>query len=513
MGGDQNTELKGPDLTVGVTLTELVEGEPFVGHAHGENIVLIRTGENIHAVSATCTHYGGPLDEGIVAGGEIRCPWHHAAFNIETGFGRGPGLEPISCYRVTKQGKAVVVGDKIEHEVEEVSDGLPDPVVILGAGAAGAACAEELRRRGYKGAVTLVGNKEPFPVDRPNLSKDFLAGNAPAEWLPVRTEEYYDEHDITFVKNPAIEIDTADKTVTLEDGDVLSYGALVMAMGAEARRLDIEGADHDHVYTLHELHDSKAILEDVLEGDTAVIIGAGFIGLEAAASLREQGMEVHVVAPEEVPLARIVGEEVGAVLQKVHEDNGVTFHLGHTPASIGEESVTLDDGTELPAHLVIMGVGVRPRAQLAEAAGIEVDNGVVVDEFLRTSAADVYAVGDLALYPDGQGRRVRIEHWAVAERQGQSVAKVLAGQGRAYKDVPFFWSHHVDTGLAYVGHAEDWDEILIDGDLEGSDATVVYKKDGRIDAVVTMGRDDVSLRAEYFMEIDDQEQLAKLVSA
>ena len=506
-----NTELQGPNLSEGVPLDRLKEGEPLLGHAHEQNIVLVRQGDAVYALSASCTHYGGPLAEGIVADGAIRCPWHHAAFELETGLAHGPGLDPVACFQVIRDGDVVRVGHALQHTREAREGDTPESVVIAGAGAAGAACAEELRRRGYEGPITLIGAHEPYPVDRPNLSKDFLAGEAPEEWLPLRTAEDFEQRDIRFVRSAVTAIDAEQGRVTLDNGDAVPFGALVLAMGAEATALPIPGADLDHVHTLHELPDARAIEEAAKSGEEAVIIGAGFIGLEAAASLTQQGMRVTVIAPEAVPLEEVMGEQLGALIQKVHEEHGVTFRLDQEVTGITEEGVTLSSGETLPASLVLMGVGVQPRTSLAEQAGIAVEDGVVVDERLRSvSHPNVWAVGDLASYPADDGDRIRIEHWAVAVRQGQAVARNLAGETYPFQSVPFFWSAHFDTQISYVGHAPEWDEVTVKGDLEAKDALVAFHKDGLIKAIATVGRDAASLQAEYYMEIGDQRALAHL---
>ena len=272
------------------------------------------------------------------------------------------------------------------------------------------------------------------------------------------------------------------------------------------------------MHVLRSLADSRAIIEKAKSARKAVVMGASFIGLEAAAALRTRGLDVHVVAPEPRPLARVLGDEIGGVVQKVHESKGVVFHLGRKPASIDDHAVTLDDGSRIEADVVVMGVGVRPNLSLAEAGGLAVDRGVVVDANLLTSAPDVWAAGDIARWTDRRFGSVRIEHWVVAERQGQTGAQnVLASRGEgtavAFSAVPVFWSNHFDVGLNYVGHAETWDAIDVDGDLASRNFAAAFRKHGRTLAVVTMGRDRVSLDAEIAMERDDETALARLVPA
>lgn len=501
MGGGAQ-ELKGPDLEKGVAFAELVPNVPMLGHANGEAVILVRLGDEAHAVGATCTHYSAPLAEGIVVGDSVRCPWHHACFDLRTGEARGaPALADLPCYRVERAGDLVRVKTK-KDAVAKKPASAPSSVVIVGAGAAGIACATTLRKEGFAGPITMIGAEEPGPVDRPNLSKDFLAGTAPVEWIPMGIPEGVE----LVADDPATAIDVRAKTVTTKSGRSVAYDALLYATGAEPSRLPIPGADHPHVHTIRTLADSRGIINHARQ--KAVVIGASFIGLEAAAALLARKVEVHVVGPETVPLARILGEDVGRFVRRIHEEKGVTFHLGTTPKSIGARSVELADGTTLECDVVVLGVGVKPRVALAEAAGLTVDNGVVVDELLRTSAPSVWAAGDVARYPDPRlGESIRVEHWVVAERQGQSVARTMLGATAPYRDVPFFWSAHHDVTLSYVGHASRFDDIQMHGSLDARDAAVSYRLGGKVVAVMTVNRDVTSLRVEAAMAIGSQEDV------
>ncbi len=513
MGGSSGP-LTGPDFARGITLSELKEGTPLLGQAEGEAVVLVRTGEEVFAVGASCSHYGAPLAEGIVAEGSLRCPWHGARFDLKTGNAVGPpALSPVACFQVEREGSTVRVRGKREAPRPAKPAVAPSSVVVVGAGAAGAACAELLRREGYEGPITLVGAEEPGPVDRPNLSKDYLAGTAPEEWIPLRTADFYRELNIELVVNdPVLTLDTAARKVRLTSGRELAYGALLLATGSEPVKLSIEGAGLKHVHTLRTLADSRAIIAQAGTAKRAVVIGSSFIGLEAAASLRQRGLEVTVVGRDTAPLARVLGEELGRFLRQVHESKGVTFRLGVTPSRIDERQVTLSDGSTLPAELVVVGVGVKPRTALAEAAGLRVENGIVVDEQLRTSAPGVWAAGDVARSPY-DGRPVRIEHWVVAQCQGQRAARAMLGQNKPSRAVPFFWSNHHDVAMGYIGHVERWDKLVVHGSLEARDACVAYWEGGRIRAVATIGRDRVRLLAEAAMERGDDAALETIVSS
>lgn len=500
------TQPSGPDLSQGIPLSDLPDGGQVVGSCGGEAVLVVRRGEEIFAIGATCTHYGGPLGEGLIVDDTVRCPWHHACFSLRTGEAvRAPALNPVACFRVERQGDRVFVRDKVDAKPQRpasTAGQAPDPVVIVGAGAAGNAVAETLRKEGYGGRIVLIGPEPDLPYDRPNLSKDYLAGNAPEEWIPLHPREFYDEQRIELRLGSGVKsIDLAGKTVALDDGGTVSWGALILATGAEPIRLPIPGADLPHVHLLRSLADSRAIIAKAKDAKKAVVIGASFIGLEVAASLRGRGVEVTVVAPDEHPLGRVMGPQLGDFIRGLHEEHGVVFKLGTKPAAITETEVRLESGETVPADLVVVGVGVRPRVALAEAAGLEVDNGVLVDEHLRASAPDVWAVGDIARWPDPHSsERIRVEHWVVAERQGQTAARNLLGQGERFDAVPFFWSQHYDVSINYVGHASKWDSIEVRGSLAERSAIVTFKDGGRTAAVATVFRDKESLEAEVAME-------------
>jgi NADPH-dependent 2,4-dienoyl-CoA reductase/sulfur reductase-like enzyme/nitrite reductase/ring-hydroxylating ferredoxin subunit len=493
-----------PDFTAGVRLADLPDGMPLAGRAGEDDVILVRRGEDVFAVGAHCTHYHGPLADGLVVGDTVRCPWHHACFSLRTGEAvRAPALDPIACYRVERSGELVLVREKLADPPKRRPPVVPSSsVVIVGGGAAGLAAADMLRREGYDGPLTLLSADSDPPVDRPNLSKDYLAGTAKEDWMPLRAPEFFAEQRIDLrLGARVVALDVREKRLRLESGGTETFGILLLATGADPVRLTIPGATAPQVQYLRTFADSRAIIAAAAGATRVVVIGASFIGLEVAASLRARGIDVHVVAPESQPLERVLGTEVGEFIRSVHDGHGVVFHLGTTAVKINGRQLTLSDGSAVDADLIVAGVGVRPAIGWAEQAGLAMDRGIAVNEYLETSAPGVFAAGDIARWPDPHtGDRIRVEHWVVAQRQGQVAARNILGLRERFDAVPFFWSQHYDVGINYVGHAEKWDAIELDGSLREKDAKVTYRRAGRVLAVATVFRDTASLEAEVEME-------------
>jgi NADPH-dependent 2,4-dienoyl-CoA reductase/sulfur reductase-like enzyme/nitrite reductase/ring-hydroxylating ferredoxin subunit len=486
----------------------------------------------VFAIGAICTHYGAPLEQGLLDADTVRCQWHHACFSLRTGEAlRAPALNPVSHWRVEhwhreevrdvarqftpvetpvgsvyvqeKYGGTVYVREKLESRPPQpLTAGIPGSIVIVGGGGAGNAAAEMLRREGYRGRITMLSADASVPCDRPNLSKGYLSGAASDESNLLRSPKFYKDHEIDLHLGARVaKLDTAGGHVELVDGSRHAYDALLLATGAEPIRLGVPGAALPHVHYLRTLADARALVAGALSAKSAVVIGASFIGLEVAASLRARDIEVHVVGTETVLMEKVLGPEVGKFLRKLHQDHGVTFHLGTTATTIDEQSVTLKSGERIQADLVVVGIGVRPAISLAEQAGLAIDRGIVVNEYLETSIQGIFAAGDIARWPDRlTGERIRLEHWVVAERQGQTAAHNILGRREPFDHVPFFWTEQYDFGLAYVGHAEHWDKVEIAGSLERRDCTVTYRLAGQKLAVAVVHRDLEGLREEVQFE-------------
>lgn len=494
----------GPDLTAGVAARDIKEGAMLLGHVGDKPVLLARSDGQLYAMGAECSHYHGPLAEGLLVEGKVHCPWHHACFDLKTGQAlAAPAIDPVACWLVEeKKGKAFV---RIEKEAAAAPDQHQPKarrVVIIGGGAAGFAAAEMLRREGFEGDVTLLSADADAPYDRPNCSKDYLAGQAPKDWMPLRDSAFYKKAKIDLrLRTEAAGFDPKTRTVVLGDGSTFSYDILILATGAEPQRPPIEGLEGPRVHTLRSLGDAEAIIAASEQAKRVAIVGASFIGLEVAASLKQRGLDVHVVAPEAVPLERVMGREIGAWVQKVHEKKGVVFHLGRKVEGFADGRLLMDKGKLADVDFVVLGVGVKPRTQLAEAAGLTVDNGVVTDDHLRTSAEGVYAAGDIACYPDpASGKPIRVEHWVHAERQGQYLARLIMGEDGPFNDPPYFWSSHYDKTISYTGHAKGTDTHKVAGSVGKEDAAVRFREDGRLLAIATIGRDLDNLKAEQTLE-------------
>jgi apoptosis-inducing factor 3 len=500
----EEKKLSGLDFAQGVSPADFSDGAMLQGHTKGEPILVARCADGFFAIGAFCTHYGGPLAEGLLVDDAVRCPWHHACFSLRTGEAlRAPALDPVSTWKVEISGGKLFVREKQPEKKGPVSAvKVPANVIIVGGGAAANAAAEMLRREGYSGGVTMISADNTVPYDRPNLSKDFLAGTASEEWIPLRTMDFYRERQIELLLNTRVAaIDPREKSVLLADGGRRRFDALLLATGAEPVRLKIPGADSQHVCYLRSLNDCRAIIGKAAGAKRVVLVGASFIAMEVAASLIQRKLQVHIVAPEAVPMETTLGREVGEYLRHLHERNGVVFHLEQTAAAVDERKVTLKDGQEIEADLVVIGIGVRPLTDLAEPAGIRTNNGVWVNEFLETSVPQIFAAGDIVRWPDPfTGDNIRVEHWVMAERQGQTAARNILGQRLRFDTVPFFWTSQYDFTLNYIGHAEKWDMLDLDGSLEEHNCKLSFRRGGRTLAVATVGRDRESLEHELAME-------------
>ena len=365
--------------------------------------------------------------------------------------------------------------------------------LIVGAGAAGNSAAETLRREGFAGRIVMVTGEAHGPYDRTMLSKDLLSGEAPAKWLPLRGQKFYDRLNIEVRPEKLVTaVDPSRRSVTFADGTTMKADRILLATGGTPRTLDLPGADKPGCFRLRSRKDAEAILAAVEQAKTVVVVGASFIGLEVACSLRTREIDVHVVAPEAVPLAAVFGEQIGRRIKKTHEENGVTFHLGQTVKEFAGQDrvreVLLEDGSRLKTDCVIIGVGIRPAVEFLEASGLVKDGAVPVNGRLETAAKGLFAAGDIALVPDGRsGELRRVEHWVEAGRQGMHAARCMLGAKDSYREVPFFWSKQYGSSLRFIGHAPKFDQVAFRGDVSDKTFLAGFYADGTLRAAASVG--------------------------
>jgi apoptosis-inducing factor 3 len=501
-------------------VSDLRDGEMKEFSAGETRILLARVDGRFHAVSATCTHYGGPLAEGTLCGTRVMCPWHHAVFNVVSGdLEEPPALDALTCYNVRVEGEQVLVGvpengsdRRTPAMVQRDTAADSRQFVIIGAGAAGYAAAQTLREEGFRGNVVMITREDRAPYDRPNLSKDYLHGHAEPEWMPLRPEEFFKDHDIQLVLNKEVtRVDARNKTIAFDGGEMMEYDALLVATGGAPVRLNIPGSDLKNVFLLRSFADADSIIETASRSRRVIVVGASFIGMEAAYSLRERGLEVTVVAPSREPFEATLGMEVGALFRREHESHGVRFKLGSIvyrfDGTHNVEAVTLDNGERLDADMVVVGAGVRPVTHFLEGVELDEAGGVVVDSRLRAGDG-IYAAGDIASFIDSRaGDRIRIEHWRTAQQQGRTAARNMSGRDVEFDAVPFFWTRQFDAGLLYVGHAKSWDEIIYRGEVSSRDFLAFYVKNDRILAVAGMNRDREMAEIEEQMRLNTLDSL------
>ena len=491
-------------------VSDLKDGEMKQVSADGTPVLLARVAGEYHALAAHCTHYGAPLAEGFLSGDRIICPWHHACFNAKTGdLEEPPALDSLPCFGITIEDNKILVD--LPHELPdrrgpETTERDPDDgrsFVILGGGASGCMAAQTLREDGYAGRIVMITREDRPPYDRPNLSKDYLAGNAEPEWMPLRSNEFFDDNEIELLKNAEVATVDADaKMITFKDGTTLNYDSLLIASGGEPRKLPFQKEAYENVFLLRSFSDADKIIASSQKGKHAVVIGASFIGMEAAGSLRQRGCEVTIVSPDEVPFQKILGDEIGKMFQSVHQQNGVQFRLGAEVSGVEgtgkADTVVLANGERLTADLVLVGIGVKPATEFLSGITLHKDGGVITDEHLHAHA-DIYAAGDIAHFPDPRtGELTRIEHWRTSLQLGRTAAHNMAGKTEKFAAVPFFWTTQFDVTLNYVGHVRDWDKIIFDGDPADKDFLAFYVKDFKVLAVAGMNRDK---QLAYFEEL------------
>ncbi|KUM41506.1 apoptosis inducing factor family protein [Pseudomonas sp. EpS/L25] len=450
-------------------LADLREDRGTKVEIEDSEILLLRVGDEVRAFQAQCPHAGAPLADGAVCQGRLVCPWHKASFAIDDGsLCEPPALDALQRYPVEVRDGEVRVGtEPLPPQTPEVQHG-DRLFVIVGAGAAGTAAAAALREFGFGGRLLLIGREPGEPYDRTALSKFVLQGDqAPEEAPPLREPDFFRQQRIERLHAEVVRLDAQARQLELGNGQTLTYDGCVLATGGTPKPLAVPGADLEGIHLLRTRADAAAILTDLPDVGRVVIVGASFIGLEAASALRQQGLAVDVVAPASLPFVKQMGETLGQHFKTLHEANGVTFHAPSEVVGFeGDDQVRqvrLKDGTRLPADLVLIGTGIAPATGFIANLPLADDDSVPVDAQLK-AAEGLYAAGDLATFPFA-GQPTRIEHWRLAQQHGRLAARNLLGHAEGYEDVPFFWTLHHGKRYEYLGHPRQWDDMHLDGSL------------------------------------------------
>ena len=525
MSGEQ--QLQGPDLTAGVPVSSIPDGGMLVGHAQGQAVLLSRRGDEIFAISATCTHYSGPLGEGLIVGDTVRCPWHHACFSLRTGEAlRAPALSPVSRWEHrAPRGHCIVIKERSRRRTARrrrswCRDGIAHRRRESRASSSAPAWRGMLRPKCCGGAATPARSRWSAPIPQrrtiARISRRTISpGTAEESWLPLHSASFYKRHNIELLTGTRVKsVDVANRKVSFESGDTRDFDCLLLATGADPIVLRIPGADQKHVFYLRTLADSDAIIGAAQKGKRAVVIGASFIGLEVAASLRTRELDVHVVAPEAIPLVKVFGAALGSHVKALHEQHGVKFSLQRSVTAIGESDVTLDDGAKIASGSRGGRGSACGRASISRSRW---DSRWTTAWSSTSSSSRAFRECTLPAI----SRRFRIAR-AIAFASSTSSSpsgrgsappqNMLGAMRRKYDDIPFFWSAHFGKEIRYVGHAPNADDSTMAGDLAKDNVIVAYRENGRPVAYATLGRDFACLEAERALEVDDTTKMNELTA-
>ena len=517
-----------PDFVRVAATSDLADGEMRQVSADGTDVLLTRVDGRFHACTAFCTHYGAPLATGVLSGSTVVCPWHHAMFDVTTGaLCEPPALDALRTFETKVDGDDVLV--RVPSDADDAGKGVAYResdgrlrrmshvdrddqrlFLILGAGAAAQAAAEELRASGFTGRLVMVTGEHRPPYDRTKLSKGYLAGDAGDAALPLRDGAFYERHGIeVWTERTVTALDPETRTVTFKERGPVNYHTCLVATGGAPRRLPIEGRDLEGVLVLRSWRDAKRIVDHVKGAESAAVVGASFIGMEAASNLVSRGLKVVVVGKEDVPFAKALGPEVGAVFQAAAAEKGVRFRLGKGVDRIWKKEACLrvvTGSNRNDVDVVLMGVGVAPATEFLGGAPFRrSDGGLETDAMLKLTDG-LFAAGDVAAFPYAPtGRRVRIEHWRLAQQHGRLAARNMLAdadptvRAHPFEAVPFFWTGQFGLSLRYVGHAESWDEVFVDGSLDDREFLAAYVQGGAVRAVAAVGRDQDAAAVHLLM--------------
>ncbi len=490
-------------------------------------VLLANVKGEVYAVENKCSHFHLPLDKGALCEHRLRCPFHHACFDLRTGEQlEAPGMDGIAKFDVAiENGQILVSEEPVDHNGPEKllatdsSDRIPGgnhyKYVVVGGGAAAAYAVEAIRANDREGSVLMISREDLPPYDRTKVSKNFMQGDDDVSSLPLRDAYFYQKIGVEFRASTQVgRLDLADSKITLAGGEELTYDRVLLATGGAPRKLNVPGSDLAGVHTIREAQDAINTRTRAGEQANVVIIGGSFIGLETAMSLGKQGARITVVTPEAVLFEKVFGEKVGNYVRQLHEDAGVRFELNRKVTEMkgknGKvERVILDNGNDLPADLVIVGIGVQPVTDYVAGIAFRDDHSLTVDGQLAVYGDVAWAAGDIATYPDREGM-VRIEHWKVAGQQGRIAGRNMAGKSEPYQMVPYFWTNQQGVNFRYTGHGTDFDDIIFDGTPGEEPFLAFYVKDRHVQACLGVKRDTDVAAVNELMALGQMPEVEKL---
>eukprot|EP01119_Soliformovum_irregulare_P024148 TRINITY_DN858_c0_g1_i1.p1 TRINITY_DN858_c0_g1~~TRINITY_DN858_c0_g1_i1.p1 ORF type:complete len:536 (-),score=170.22 TRINITY_DN858_c0_g1_i1:40-1647(-) len=477
--------------------SDIKEGELREVELGEGKVLLVKKDGEIHAIGNKCSHYGAPMKKGAIANGRIRCPWHGACFSLKTGdIEDYPGVDGIHVYKVDIEGNDV----RVTAPKQSFTQWKKTPkfckahqddkriFAIVGAGPAGEMCAETLRKEGYTGRIVVFGKEKHLPYDRPKLSK---ALSVQVDKILLRPESFYQENNIEVrLGEEVVSLDAATKTITTDRGDTIQYDQCFVATGGSPRTVPAPGADLANIFLLRDPEHASGIAA-VADGKRIVVVGSSFIGMEVASLVVKKAKSVIVVGMESVPFERVMGPQIGLSLQRWHENNGICFRMKRVVKEFwgvdgAVSGVLLDSGEVLDAELVIVGAGVIPTTKFVKGVTLERDQSIVCDATLKCGDG-LYAGGDIARYPfHYHPHSVRVEHWGMATFHGRTAALNMMGQKVEVKSIPFFWTTQYGKSIRYAGHALQFDDMIVDGDLKALNFLAIFVHNNKVLAAASM---------------------------
>lgn len=465
----------------------------------GPEVLLIKINDKFYATAPYCPHYEAPLETGLLSDKRIMCPWHHAVFNAQTGEAEEPpALEGLKRYKLEVRGKDIILfpEETLTHKESDYKQKKDKRTfLIIGSGAAGNAAARKLRELDFEGHLIMITADSHPPYDRTALSKDFLKGDMDPEWLPLNHKDYFKKNGIELILGQKVkQVHSNKKIVELENKTKIEYDKLLIASGGKPRQLDVPGNKLNNIYTLRSMNDADRIVKSAENVEQIAIIGASFIGMETAESLNNENRSIHIIAPGSLPFGSLFGNELGKLIKKKKDKEGIVFHLGKKVSEFrgngNLKEIILDDGESINAELAVIGIGVNPVTEFMPQFDKVTDGSLLTDEYLQVEN-DVFAAGDVVKFPYWKtDKLIRIEHWRVAEQQGTIAAYNMLGMKRKIEIIPFFWTSISGLSIRYVGYAGQWDDTIIQGDVSQDEFIIYYIANNKVNAALGVNKDE-----------------------